>query len=343
MTYPNLSSVLPERAVRAIREVYDLIAKVQGRVDSVEQAGYLTQGEAAAQFGASTQKATLQAGGNAQLDVTGLSGRLAQPQIAYIPSVTSLPTYADPLSQDGAMVSLNGVTYRFDGSTDPGTWVATEIADAVLGATALTTDGAIPKVSATDGTLDESALTDDGAKITSAEPVEIDTGATPQASQLVLRANGAGVFSALCYATNNVSAGFDAEFAAGGWVAQGTAIAVAVKNATHLKWYGSTGNSVGAAATLTYRLGLDLATGAFDVAGNLTIGGDVGFFGSAAAAKQTLNAYSSNSQAAYTSTPATLAQAATLFDLNQLRVAYENLRASYDDLRTKLKTTTLVG
>ncbi len=35
--------------------------------------------------------------------------------------------------------------------------------DVVLGATNLTTDGAIPKVSTTDGTLDESAMTDDGS------------------------------------------------------------------------------------------------------------------------------------------------------------------------------------
>ena len=70
----------------------------------------------------------------------------------------------------------------------------------------------------------------------------------------------------------------------------------------------------------------------------------IGFFGAAAAGKQTLNAYTTNAQsAAYTSTPGTLGAAATLTDLNTLRAAYENLRLSYDNLRTILKNTTLVG
>ncbi len=72
--------------------------------------------------------------------------------------------------------------------------------------------------------------------------------------------------------------------------------------------------------------------------------GGMGFFGAAAAAKQTLNAYTPSIQNFnYTATPASLATAATLADLNTLRLAYENLRASYDDLRTKLRTSTLVG
>lgn len=75
-----------------------------------------------------------------------------------------------------------------------------------------------------------------------------------------------------------------------------------------------------------------------------TTGATIGFFGATVAAKQTLNAYTTNSQSStYISTPAALAQAATLSDLNTLRAAYENIRASYDDTRTKLKTTTLVG
>lgn len=76
----------------------------------------------------------------------------------------------------------------------------------------------------------------------------------------------------------------------------------------------------------------------------ITFTGNLGFFGLTPVAQQTLNAYTTNSQSStYTSTPAALAQAATLADLNILRVAYENLRASYDDLRTKLKITTLVA
>jgi hypothetical protein len=45
--------------------------------------------------------------------------------------------------------------------------------DVVLGALSLTNAGAIPKVSATAGTLTESALTDNGATVSSTEPVEV--------------------------------------------------------------------------------------------------------------------------------------------------------------------------
>lgn len=72
----------------------------------------------------------------------------------------------------------------------------------------------------------------------------------------------------------------------------------------------------------------------------------LGFFGATAAAKQTLNSYSTNTQGSAYSGIATGVGGspyAQVNDLNTLRVAYENLRASYDDLRTKLQTTTLVG
>lgn len=70
----------------------------------------------------------------------------------------------------------------------------------------------------------------------------------------------------------------------------------------------------------------------------------LGFFGRTPNGSQTLNPYTPNSQAgSYTSTPGSLATAATLADLNTLRTAYENLRTSYDDLRTKLQNTTLVA
>ena len=47
----------------------------------------------------------------------------------------------------------------------------------------------------------------------------------------------------------------------------------------------------------------------------------------------TVNAYTPDDEsAAYVSTPATLADAATLADLNTLRVAYENLRAMNENL-----------
>lgn len=72
----------------------------------------------------------------------------------------------------------------------------------------------------------------------------------------------------------------------------------------------------------------------------------IGLFGGTTAVQQVLNAYTSDGEgAAYTGIDN--AQAGTVYatvaDLNQLRVAYETLRASYDDLRTKLQTSTLVA
>jgi len=72
----------------------------------------------------------------------------------------------------------------------------------------------------------------------------------------------------------------------------------------------------------------------------------LGFFGGTTAVQQVLNAYTSDGEgAAYTGIDN--AQAGTVYatvaDLNALRVAYETLRASYDDLRTKLQTSTIVG
>ena len=75
-------------------------------------------------------------------------------------------------------------------------------------------------------------------------------------------------------------------------------------------------------------------------------GSTAGFFGAAPATQQTLAAYTSDGEgAAYTGIDNLQVGTvyATVADLNQLRVAYENLRASYDDLRTKLLNTTLVN
>ncbi len=70
---------------------------------------------------ADTTSEDLQAGGQAPLNVTGLIGRLAEPQIASAPTVTVLPAFDDPITQDGALVGLSGSStstpqlYRFNG------------------------------------------------------------------------------------------------------------------------------------------------------------------------------------------------------------------------------------
>lgn len=71
-----------------------------------------------------------------------------------------------------------------------------------------------------------------------------------------------------------------------------------------------------------------------------------GFWGATPVIQQVLSAYTSDGEgAAYTGIDN--AQAGTpyaqLTDLNQLRTAYETLRAAYDDTRTKLQTTGILG
>lgn len=72
----------------------------------------------------------------------------------------------------------------------------------------------------------------------------------------------------------------------------------------------------------------------------------LGFWNVTPVVQQVTNAYTSDGEgSAYTGIDN--AQAGTVYatvaDLNQLRVAYETLRASYDDLLTKLKTTGIVA
>ena len=70
----------------------------------------------------------------------------------------------------------------------------------------------------------------------------------------------------------------------------------------------------------------------------------MGFWGGTPIAKQTFSAYTANDQStAYTAPPIILTDAASLTDLNTLRVAYENLRSTYEDVRSKLQATTFVA
>lgn len=72
----------------------------------------------------------------------------------------------------------------------------------------------------------------------------------------------------------------------------------------------------------------------------------MGFWGSTAASKQVLNSYTSNSQSStYLGIATGVAGTpyAQVNDLNSLRIAYENLRQGFEDLRTKMQNSTFVG
>ena len=71
-------------------------------------------------------KNALESSGASPLNVQSLLGKLAEPQIPYIPTGASVPSNSDPQSQDGALfrLSTTNVLYRFDASSEPGSWVA---------------------------------------------------------------------------------------------------------------------------------------------------------------------------------------------------------------------------
>jgi len=147
--------------------------------------------------------------------------------------------------------------------------------DAVLGASVLTNNGKLAKVSAVDGTLAESSLTDDGSAVSGTEPLHLDVGATAANSQIVLQANALGALSLLCYSADNLQLMFDAERAAGGLVARDTSAARLLKMGDQLLFQYANTLTVGAAFTFTTAAVLDLLTGRFGFGGNAAPGYEV--------------------------------------------------------------------
>lgn len=121
--YPSLDASVPRSVVEAVRRTFDELYRLRDKADRVDQAGFLPRAEAAKVYGPTAARNALQSPGTAPLNVTGLSGLLSQPQKAYVPFVSALPDVLhDPMSQNGALVSFNGVVYWFDGRTEPGRW-----------------------------------------------------------------------------------------------------------------------------------------------------------------------------------------------------------------------------
>lgn len=109
--------------------LHDAPRSVQEESVWVRRAIYQLQQERATASVSRETKATgtgigggTQVTGENPLNIAQLIGQSAQPQKPYVQKFTSLPNAQDPASQDGNLVSVNGVLYRFDGSTTPGTW-----------------------------------------------------------------------------------------------------------------------------------------------------------------------------------------------------------------------------
>jgi hypothetical protein len=140
--YPNLTSRCDPEVERAVRIAFDSIYELRRRLNGTQSANpaqppavinqtvqQIMSGSWTGQMPSSVLtlsqiNAALSAKGSNPLNVQSLLGVLAQPQIGGAPTVTSLPMPPSPTAQDGALVSLSGVLYRFNGSTSPGFWEA---------------------------------------------------------------------------------------------------------------------------------------------------------------------------------------------------------------------------
>jgi hypothetical protein len=149
--------------------------------------------------------------------------------------------------------SSDKIDYRWNGAA----WTSV---DTVRGGTALVDVNRITKITAA-GVAGESSISDDGTVVSTTEPILVDEGAAPPASQIVARANALGAISATCRGVDNSGLGFDVDLSGSAWLARNASIAMLYKNAALLAFYGSVGNTVGMAATLTTRALVDLATG----------------------------------------------------------------------------------
>jgi hypothetical protein len=90
--------------------------------------------------------------------------------------------------------------------------------------------------------------------------IHVNSSATPSTSQLRLTANGLGSLSALAYAPNNTSIGFDVDFT-GSWIARSSSVAWLYKSDGWFKISGSSGNAVGSSAVGNDFLNINLSNG----------------------------------------------------------------------------------
>lgn len=108
------------------RELRNLYSQIQAITLQLQGQGYLTKAQADALYAPPIPaiKTALQAGSVQQLNVTGLSGLLAQPQQGGAPLLPTAPIQGSPAAQDGAIyrtVTGGSSVLRFwNGATDPG-------------------------------------------------------------------------------------------------------------------------------------------------------------------------------------------------------------------------------
>lgn len=128
---PDVRGEAGPQVTAAIQRAFERISVLRDAVEAIKASRPVTAAQAAAQFSPKAIRDALQAGGSAPLNIQGLIGQASQPQPSFVPNDATLPdAVSSPQSQDGSLVLRNGQLYRFDGSTQPGSWVA--IGGAVL-------------------------------------------------------------------------------------------------------------------------------------------------------------------------------------------------------------------
>lgn len=95
--------------------------------------------------------------------------------------------------------------------------------------------------------------------------LQINSGASPSASQWRITANSTGSLSALTYAADNAAIGFDVDFSANNWIARHTSAALVYKNSNKLIFKGQTGLTSGNSFSPIDRVTLDLSNGYFGI------------------------------------------------------------------------------
>lgn len=146
---------------RTLRQMaYDLQDVVQGvgaQVQNLKKAGTGGAGGArgagkTGQGEATGATASASPASASTLNVTQFLGLLAQAQRSYIPEYSALPLLTDPISQNGALISVNGILYRFDQAKN--LWSEQAAAAAVLETTyAGWTSSALPPSASAIGTM----------------------------------------------------------------------------------------------------------------------------------------------------------------------------------------------
>lgn len=107
----TLKGILPDRAVTIIQNALNQLSSLQGAFASFSARPLIDRPTGDTLYGPAAQRKALQVSGTNPLNITGLIGTLAQPQLANANNQTSAPTNAQP----GTIVTINNVISQVTG------------------------------------------------------------------------------------------------------------------------------------------------------------------------------------------------------------------------------------